>query len=94
MNEASGAEPPRIDVFFSTPAAREDRWRELADSAQAWTAGTADRAAFEAALDEVATIEEFHAYPGPHLMAARRNRAESDDASGAAVLTWRFSARY
>ncbi len=40
MNEASEAGPRRIDTFFSTPAAREDRWRELVDAARAWAAGT------------------------------------------------------
>ena len=40
MNEASEAGPRRIEAFFSTPAARKDRWRELVDAARAWAAGT------------------------------------------------------
>ncbi|MGH7154165.1 MAG: hypothetical protein ACREF3_09550 [Acetobacteraceae bacterium] len=91
MNEASGTEPRRIDNFLSTPAAREDRWRDLVDAARAWAAGTGDRAEFEAALNEAAAIEEFHGYPGPGLMAALRHRAESDDATGAATLALRIS---
>ncbi len=91
MNEASEAGPRRIDTFFSTPAAREDRWRELVDAARAWAAGTDDRATFEAALNDAVAIEEFHGYPGPQLMTALRNRAESDDATGAAAFAWRIS---
>ena len=91
MNEAAERNPLRIDSFFSTPAAREDRWRDLVDTAKAWTGGNSDRAAFEAAFNQAATIEEFHGYPGPHLMAALRNRAEADDAAGTAALAWRIS---
>jgi hypothetical protein len=50
--------PQRIDAFFSTPSAREDRWRDLVDAARFWAAGTADRSSFEAALNEAAAIEE------------------------------------
>jgi arginine decarboxylase len=100
MSQESGGEPRRIDAFFSTPAARAYRWRELrayrwrelADLARSWVSGTADRAAFRAAYNEAAIIGEFHAYPGPQLMAALRQRAEADDASGTAVLAWRISA--
>jgi arginine decarboxylase len=81
----------RIEAFFSTPGAREDRWRDLVDAAKAWRAGSGSRAAFERALDEAALIEEFHAYPGPALMAALRNRANSDDAAGALALARRIS---
>ena len=91
MNDAAGPQPQRIDTFFSTPAAREDRWRDLVDAAKAWAAGTGDRVAFEAALNEAAAIEEFHGYPGPQLMMALRNRAGSDDATGTAALAWRIS---
>ena len=80
MNSTAAPTSPRIDAFFATPAAREDRWRDLVDMAKAWAVGSGNRAAFEAALDEVATIEEFYGYPGPHLMSALRNRAEADDA--------------
>ena len=62
----------RIDQFFSGPGARADRWRNILDIAQAWHAGKASRISFEAALAELATIEEFHAYPGARLMAALR----------------------
>ncbi len=91
MNDAADHKSLRIDAFFSTPSAREDRWRDLVDAAKAWVAGRGDRAAFEAALNQAAAIEEFHGYPGPHLMAALRNRAESDDAAGTVALAWRIS---
>ena len=81
----------RVDLFFETPGAREDRWRDLVDAAKKWAAGTGSRAAFESALNEVAVIEEFHGYPGPSLMAALRNRAESDDAAGAVALASRIA---
>jgi len=81
----------RVDVFFETPGARADRWRDLVDAAKRWTAGTSNRAAFESALGAVAVIEEFHGYPGPALMAALRNRAESDDAAGATALASRIA---
>ncbi|MBV9333394.1 MAG: decarboxylase, partial [Candidatus Eremiobacteraeota bacterium] len=81
----------RIDAFFATPGAREDRWRELVDAAKKWAAGTGSRAAFESALSDAAVIEAFHAYPGPSLMAALRDRAEADDGAGAAALAWRIA---
>src|SRR5690348_5736195 len=81
----------RVDVFFETPGAREDRWRDLVDAAKKWTAGGGSRAAFESALNEAAVIEEFHGYPGPTLIAALRSRAEADDAAGAATLAWRIA---
>ena len=81
----------RVDVFFATPGAREDRWRDLVDAAKKWAAGTGSRAEFESALSEAAVIEEFHGYPGPSLMAALRDRAESDDSAGASALAWRIA---
>ena len=91
MKDTAELQPRRIDAFFSTPAARADRWLDLVDAAKAWAAGTGNRAAFDAALNEAAAIEEFHGYPGPHLMVALRNRAEADDATGTAALAWRIS---
>jgi arginine decarboxylase len=81
----------QIDAFFATPGAREDRWRDLVDAAKKWAAGTGSRAAFESALSDAAVIEEFHGYPGPNLMAALRDRADDDDAAGAATLAWRIA---
>ena len=91
MNPTANPGAQRIDNFFSTPAAREDRWRELVDAAKAWAAGTGARGVFDAALNDAAAIEEFHGFPGAQLMLALRNRAESDDAAGTAALAWRIS---
>ncbi len=92
MNEAAELRPQRVDAFFSTPSAREDRWRDLVDAAWAWARGKSDRRSLEAALQEVAAIEEFHGYPGPTLMNALRQRVASEDAPGTATLAFRISA--
>ena len=81
----------RIDSFFAPPSAREDRWRDLVDTARAWAAGTGTRADLLVALDAAATLEEFHGYPGASLMAALRNRAETNDPAGTVALVWRIS---
>ena len=81
----------RIDRFFSGPAARADRWRDLLDAAQAWLAGSGKREQFEAALADLGPTEEFHAYPGLHLMAALRDCAASDDARATVALVQRIS---
>jgi hypothetical protein len=60
----------RIDKFFLGPGARADDWRDLVEAAKAWADGTADRSRFEALLSELAVTEEYHAYPGSHLLAA------------------------
>ena len=81
----------RIDQFFSGPAARADSWRDLLDAAQAWLAGGAKREQFDAALADLGATEEFHAYPGLHLMAALRDCAASDDARATVALVRRIS---
>lgn len=90
MNEASGTERRHIDNFFSTPAAREDRWRDLLDAARARAAGTRDRAGFETALNETAAIEEFHGYDPKSVKASERQQAElGNNPSDEALLnTW------
>jgi arginine decarboxylase len=91
MDTAHERPQQRIDNFFSTPAAREDRWRALVDASKAWAAGDGSRVAYESALNDASPIEEFFAYPGASLVAALRHRAESGDATGTASLTWRIS---
>jgi arginine decarboxylase len=91
MNDITERPKQRIDAFFSTPAAREDRWRDLVDAAKAWAAGTVGRDAFDAALSNVAAIEEFHGYPGPALMEALRYHAEANDPTGTGTLAFRIS---
>ena len=86
-----------LDHFFSSSAARLDRWRELNARAQTWAADARSgkpgggRAAVEAALAEVHALEEFFAYPGPRLMKTLAERIADDDASGVARLVRRMS---
>ena len=62
--------PQNLDHFFSSSAARLDRWRELNAKAQTWAAEARSgkrgggRAATEAALAEVRALEDFFAFPG------------------------------
>src|SRR6187549_3499445 len=81
-----------LDHFFSTSAARLDRWRELNAKAQGWAANdSGGRAAVEEALAEVIAIEDYFAYPGSRLMKALAERIAADDAKGAARLVRRVS---
>lgn len=88
---SSSQETRSIDHFFSAPSGRTDRWRDLHAAARSWTRGEAARSAVEAALAELGAIEEFHAFPGPELMAALRERLQSDDANGFLALAKRIS---
>ncbi|MCC7282067.1 MAG: hypothetical protein IT556_06765 [Acetobacteraceae bacterium] len=81
----------RIDQFFSAPSARNDRWREVNAAARAWAAGKGERAAVETALSAGAAVEEFHAYPGPALLGALREKLGQGDAAGFANLALRIS---
>lgn len=90
MNQSTRA-PARIDRFFSMPSARADQWRELVGLAQRWEAGKGDRKAVEAALGDLAVMEEFHAYPGVRLMTALRDRLGSDAAQSFTTLARNIS---
>jgi arginine decarboxylase len=85
------AQERRIDRFFSGPGARADEWRAVVEAAKAWSTGAADRASFEQQLSELAISEEYHAYPGPRLMAALKERSAAGDAAGALALAMRFT---
>ena len=80
-----------IDSFFSAPSARRDRWRELHAAAKAWAGGKAKSQKAAAALDDLGVVEEFHAFPGPALMAALRDRLQENDAEGLVSLCKRIS---
>ena len=89
---ARQAQERRIDQFFSGPGARADEWRGLVEAAKAWSSGgSGDRAAFEEKLSELSVTEEYHAYPGPRLMTALKERAAAGDAPGALALAVRIS---
>ncbi|WP_270933311.1 ornithine decarboxylase [Falsiroseomonas oryzae] len=90
--DAATTDGSRIDHFFSTPAARADRWRDLAGVAQRWSAGQVARTAVEAAFRQVELHEEFHAYPGSRLVAALREKLAGDGGAAAfAALVRRVS---
>ena len=89
----------QLDHFFSTSAARLDRWRELNAKAQTWAAGARSgkprggRAAVEAALAEVHALEDFFAYPGPRLMKALAERIAATTRSASRRLVRRHERR-
>jgi arginine decarboxylase len=86
-----------LDHFFSSSAARLDRWRELNAKAQTWAAEAQGgkpregRAAVEAALVELYALEDFFAYPGPRLMKSLAERISGDDALGVGRMVRRMS---
>ncbi len=88
---------PSLDHFFSSSAARLDRWRELNAKAQAWAADARSgkpgggRAAVETALAGVRALEDFFAFPGLRLMKTLADRIASDDALGTGRLVRRLS---
>ena len=84
-------QPGRIDQFLLMHSARLDNWREMTILAEGWHAGTAQRKDAEAAFAALEAVEGFHAYPGPKLMAALRERIAADDTVGSARLARRFS---
>lgn len=86
MPKESKPQERRIDQFFAGPSARADRWQALHDAARAWVSGAKNRNEFEEALDDLTATEEFHAYPGIHLMTALRDCVPADDARSAAAL--------
>ncbi|MGN1289036.1 MAG: decarboxylase, partial [Bradyrhizobium sp.] len=89
---ANDAKPvqQRIDQFFSGPGGRADNWRDLVEAAKVWSR-SGDRAAYDAALSALAVTEEFHGYPGLHLMAALKEAASSGDAATSLALSTRIA---
>jgi arginine decarboxylase len=81
----------RIDQFFTGPGARADHWRDLVEAAKAWARIPEGRGQFEALLARLAVTEEYHGYPGPHLMAGLKDRAASDDPAGTLSLATRIT---
>src|SRR5262245_8564694 len=91
MSQRSDSRAVRIDQFFAGLGARGDEWRNLAEMAEAWCDGSGSRAQIESALAEMTPTEEFHAYPGPHLLGALREHIAADDARGVATLVRRIT---
>ena len=88
---AQRAQERRIDQFFFGPGARADEWRGLLDAAKTWSSGAGDRSGFEEKLSQLGITEEYHAYPGPRLMATLKERAAADDAAGTLALVTRIT---
>jgi arginine decarboxylase len=89
MKDAKAAQK-HIDQFFSGPGARADDWRELVEAAKVWAQG-GHRAKYDEALSDLSVIEEFHGYPGLHLMAALTEAAASGDAATSFGLSTRIA---
>ncbi|MCK0198727.1 decarboxylase [Ancylobacter sp. 6x-1] len=87
----SSTEQQRIDHFFSMPAARADRWRDLTGIAGDWARGEADSSGVVQALDALGSIENFHAFPGRRLMASLRESLHMGVPSAFAELARRIS---
>jgi arginine decarboxylase len=83
--------PTQIDEFLLLHSARADRWREITTLAGDWSAGTGSRAAVEAKVSAIASLEEFHGFPGGKLFGALNERIATNDASGTSALARRIS---
>src|SRR5262245_60364435 len=88
---------PPLDHFFSTSAARLDRWRELNALAQKWAAESrsakasggrvaAEKSAVEKSLAALRPLEDFFAYPGIRLLKILAERIAADDALSTARM--------
>ncbi len=91
MSLKVGNDRVRIDRFFAGPGARADQWSHLVELAQSWSRASANRATVEVALNEMATAEEFHAYPGLKLISALRDAVAANDAHATATLARRIT---
>ena len=83
--------PDRIDNFLAMHSTRTDSWRNVHSAARSWAAGSGSKAATEAALAEIAVIEEFHAFPGIRLMNRLRDRLAAGDAAVVADLVRQYA---
>lgn len=82
-----------IDRFFAGPGSRGDKWRNLAEAAGVWAneKTPAARGAVDAAFNDIAIIEQFHAYPGVALISALTEHINANDATAAANLARRLT---
>ena len=81
----------RIDNFLAMQSSRTDSWRDFLTAAQDWASGSGTRAATEAALAEIAVIEEFHGFPGMRPMLRLREKIAAGDAAVTAELVRQYS---
>jgi arginine decarboxylase len=99
MSVAEASRALTVSDFFSAAQARADRWAQLSVSARTWSAavsrgqpGAAPKGEAAEALNGLAALEEFWAYPGPRLMSAVEACLAGDDAGGLARLAQRIDA--
>ena len=83
--------PDRIDNFLAMQSTRTDSWRGVHTAAKDWAAGTGSKAKTEAALAEIAVIEEFHAFPGVRLMNRLRDKLAAGEAAVVADLVRQYA---
>ena len=91
MVASESEESQRIDHFFSMPAARADRWRDLTATANNWASGSVKAAQVAKALDALGAIEEFHAYPGRRMMLKLREKLDAGQPENFADLARHIS---
>mgnify|MGYP001224168530 FL=1 len=82
-----------LSDFFAASRTRSDRWAQLNVLARAWAAAAsrgqstgALKADATRALEELAPLEDFWAYPGIRLLSALHKCIAADDAAGAGRL--------
>lgn len=80
----------RIDQFFSGRGGRADDWRDLVETAKVWARG-GNRDKYDAALADLSVTEQFHGYPGLHLMGALREAASAGDAGTSLAFATRIA---
>ncbi len=81
----------RIDQFFVMHSTRADRWREVLSAAEHWAQGKGTAKDVEKCLADLEILEEFHAYPGLHVMRALRERIATEDARAVSTMVRRIS---
>ncbi|MCE2760727.1 MAG: hypothetical protein LW713_06755, partial [Acetobacteraceae bacterium] len=84
-------EPVHIDRFIMIHAGRNDAWRDLTHSAEAWANGKTERSTVEEKLARLLPTEEFFAFPSHSLLSGLRERVARDDGAGAVALLRRIS---
>jgi len=92
--------PSTVDLkdFFSAAEGRIEQWRQLHVTARGWEADVAhgrgaERGHADAArlLDDIGPLEEYWAYPGPHLMATLDEALRERNAAVFARLVQKIS---
>ena len=91
MSREASRHTTRIDQFYVMHSARADHWREVLSAAEHWAQGTGTSKDVEKRLENLDVLEEFHAYPGMHVIRILRDRIANNDARAACALIRRIS---